>query len=209
MPRQATFHAVAGQRQMQERANLRKDQRGATMVEFAVLAPVFLAMLMAAFNLGQMSYGQALLNGAVQESARLSATEVADPDATDQNVRAIVSRILPNAEFDFDRRSYFDLSDIGRAESFNDDNDDGACNDGESFTDENGNGEWDTDVGTEGNGGASDAVVYTVTVTYEPLMPIPFAPDSWGNTTLRAVAVRKNQPFADQQELPATAGVCA
>ncbi len=115
MPLQATILATVGYRSMQERASLRMDQCGATMVEFAVLAPVFLAMLMAAFNLGQMSYGQALLNGAVQESARQSATEVADPDATDQNVRAVVSRILPGAEFDFDRRSYFDLSDIGRA----------------------------------------------------------------------------------------------
>jgi hypothetical protein len=45
-------------------------------------------------------------------------------------------------------------------------NGDGVCNAGEPFEDANANGSWDADQGKAGSGGARDAVLYEVQVTY-------------------------------------------
>ena len=52
-------------------------------------------------------------------------------------------------------------------------------------------------------------MIYTVTAAYDPLFWVPFAPGSWRRTTLRAVAVRKNQPYASQTGYGSAAGTCA
>ncbi len=189
-------------------SELKDSETGAAALEFALVAPVFLAMLMGMLNVGQMAYGTAVLNGAVQNAARSSTLEGADTSAADQSVSNAVSPVLPGVAVAGTRSSYFDFADIGRPESFDDEDDNGDCNDGESYVDENGSGNWDADIGVTGNGGAGDVVVYTVRATYSPLFSIPFAPDAWASTTLEATAVKKNQPFADQSEYTTTARTC-
>lgn len=184
-------------------------REGASAVEFALVAPVMLMLMMLIFNLGQLVYGKVLLNGAVEQAARASALETANTSAADTLVRTIVGRVLTNATITGTRISYFDFADIGRPERWNDVNNDGNCSGGESYVDENRSGGWERDVGTTGNGGAGDVVIYTVTAAYDPLFRVPFAPGSWRRTTLRAVAVRKNQPYASQTGYGAAAGTCA
>lgn len=188
--------------------SLRGDSRAVTAVEFALIAPVFLTLVLGAFNVGQIVYGQSLLDGAVQQAARSSALETGDTAAADAQVERQVSKILPGAEVISSRVSYFDFADIGRPEQWNDADTNGTCNDGESYFDENGNEQWDADIGVEGNGGAGDVTIYSVEVVYEPFFSLFFAPDSWGETTLNSTTVRKNQPFADQAEYGREPGIC-
>ncbi|WP_233453871.1 TadE/TadG family type IV pilus assembly protein [Tsuneonella flava] len=187
---------------------LHADDRGVTIIEFALLAPVFLVMLVGTLDLGQMIYGGAVLNGAVESAARSSSLETGDIGAADQMVEEQVSYILPGVDVKSTRTSYYDFADIGRAEQWNDANGDGTCNNGEAYVDENGNDSWDEDIGVSGNGGANDVVIYTVKATYDPIFKVPFMPESWAKRTLISSAVRKNQPFADQTEYGSTAGTC-
>ena len=187
---------------------LRGCQAGASAVEFALIAPVFLMMMMQIFNLGQMVYGKVLLAGATEQAARSSALETADTAAADAIVSGIVKKVLAGATVTSTRKSYNDLDDLGRAERWNDANANGTCDANETYVDENRSGAWESDAGASGNGGAGDVVLYTVTVAYNPLFTVPFAPGSWRRTTLGSVAVRKNQPFANQTSAGSTAGVC-
>ncbi|MBD3730517.1 MAG: pilus assembly protein [Sphingomonadales bacterium] len=181
---------------------------GVTALEFAVVAPVFLTMLMGVLDIGHMIYGQSVLNGAVQHAAREASLETGDTSAADAKVLAQVRPVLPDVTISSTRSSYYDFSDIARAEAWNDADGNGNCNDGETYTDENGNGQWDADIGVSGNGGANDVVVYTVTATYEPVFRMPFLPDSWAQRSLTSSTVRKNQPFANQETYGGEAGAC-
>lgn len=175
-----------------------------TVVEFALVAPVFLLLLMGTFEIGHMAYANAVLNGAVEEAARSATLETNDTSEADGKVEDIIRKVVPDAEFASTRKSYFDFKDLDRPEQWNDANRNGECDNDENFVDENGNGEWDDDIGLGGNGGAGDVVLYTVTVAYQPIFPIPFV----GEQKLTATAVKKNQPFANQDGYGNDAGVC-
>ena len=187
---------------------LADSRAGNAITEFAILAPVFLLLMMGTFDLGQMIYAKAMLHGVVEAAARSSSLETANTTVADAKVKKDLEPILPGATFETKRVSYFDFADVGRPEQWNDANDDGLCSDGETFTDENRNGHWDADVGASGNGGAGDVVLYTVTVTYKPVFAVPLLKNDEGNRTLSATAVKKNQPFADQKTYGSDAGVC-
>jgi Flp pilus assembly protein TadG len=165
-------------------------------------------MIIGLLDIGQMIYGKSVLNGAVEAAARASSLETGDTAAADAIVNARIAPILPGVKVDSKRTSYFDFADIGRAEQWNDADRSGDCNDGEAYTDENGNGAWDKDIGVSGNGGANDVVLYTVTATYEPLFKVPFMPQAWVERSLESTAIRKNQPFATQADYSSTAGTC-
>lgn len=187
---------------------LHSDASGVTIVEFAIVAPVFLLMLMGMLDIGQMIYGKSILNGAVQVAARTSSLETADIAAADAMVLDRVESVLPGVEITSTRTSYYDFADIGRPEQWNDADGNGICNDGEAFTDENDNGGWDEDIGASGNGGANDVVIYAVDASYDPVFKVPFMPEAWASRSLEATAIRKNQPYANQADYSATAGTC-
>lgn len=185
------------------------DQAGVAALEFGLIAPVFCVLLLGLFDLGQTVYAKSVLEGAVQRAGRSSSLEAADTSVADAQVSAQVLPVVPNATIKSERKSYFDFADIGRAEAWNDADGNGACGNGETFTDENHSGRWDADIGVSGNGGAGDVVIYTVTLSYRPLFRIPFLPKQWGERKLSASTVRKNQPFSDQTSYGSEAGVCA
>lgn len=190
------------------RARLRRDQRGVTALEFAVAGPVLIVLLMGIFDIGHMAYVSAVLHGAVEESARNGTLEAVDTAAQDQAIASIVGNVAPGVTIAVTRSSYYDFSDIARPEAWNDANSNGTCDNGETYTDENKNGQWDADIGKSGNGGANDVVVYTVKATYKPLFPIPGLTNRDNSRTLTAIAVRKNQPYALQSSYGSAAGSC-
>lgn len=190
-------------------ARIATDQRGAAVMEFGIIFVVFVTMMIGMFDIGQTAYTQAVLNGAVQEAARTSTLETGDTDVADARVQELVRTVAPGATVQTSRVSYYDFADVERAEQWTDEDSDGECNNDEVYADENGNGQWDADIGSDGNGGAGDVVIYTVEVTYDPLFPIPFYDDADATRSLKSVAVTKNQPFADQVEYGDTIGVCA
>lgn len=189
---------------------LARDERGVTVVEFGILAPVFFLMLLGLIDLAQMGYAKSILNGAANDAARISSLEIANTDAADAVVEEMVRYIIPDAKVVTTRRSYFDFDDIARPELWNDSsNSNGICDNGESFTDENRNGQWDDDVASEDNGGANDIVLVTVKATYDPLFAFPIFGLNNNARTIEATSIRQNQPFADQIGEGSDGGTCS
>jgi Flp pilus assembly pilin Flp len=187
-----------------------RDRSGVTAVEFALIAPVFLIGLLGVFDLGHNMYTAALLQGAIQKAARDSTIETAESAAPDIDARVsrIVRDIAPHATLTFSRKSYTNFSDVRRPEDFTDVDGDGVCDDGEPFEDANGNGAWDADRGKMGMGGARDAVLYEVAVTYPRAFPIARLTGQKNTMTIEAKTVLRNQPYALQGGRP-PAGKCA
>ncbi len=187
---------------------LLRQERGIAVTEFGLIAPVFFLLLLGLYDITHTAYAKSVFSGAVERAARVAALETGDPDAADQMIEDLVRPVLPDVEITTERQSYFDFADIGRPELFTDSNTNGICDNNESFTDLNGNGERDEDIGLSGNGGASDVVMYTVTATYTPLFKVPFLPESWNTRTMTATAVKKNQPFSNQTTYTPTPLTC-
>lgn len=176
---------------------LHRDVSGSAVTEFALIAPIFLTLLMGAFDAGYNMWAMTILQGALQESARLSTIEgAANNEATlDGIVSASVKKLVPNATLVFVRKSYTNFSDIGVPEDWTDSNHNGTCDAGEPFEDANANGTWDRDRGTVGSGGARDAVLYTVSMTYPRAFPMTRLVGLSATVTTSARTVLRNQPY--------------
>lgn len=187
-------------------SRLHADSKGATLVEFAFVAPVLLMLLIGILDTGHMVYSRAILQGAVQDAGRDAGLETGATslDAIDSYVRNQVLPIVPSAQFDFNRQNYQTFNNVGRPEDFVDANSNGEYDATECFTDTNGSGEWDSDMGSAGLGGADDVVVYQVDMRYERLFPFWNMIGLSRNVTLSASTTLRNQPFAQQAERPET-----
>ena len=179
---------------------LARDRSGAALVEFAMIAPALLLLLL---GIGEMAYNfymQAQLQGAVQKTARDSTIENADVSLKDidNRVEKAVLALMPNADLKFDRKSYSNFGDVAVPEDFKDINGDGTCNNGEPYEDANGNDFWDEDRGREGLGGARDAVLYTVSISYPRAFGVAKMLGASDNFEMEAATVLRNQPFSDQ-----------
>lgn len=178
---------------------LRKDASGAAVVEFALVAPVLIMALMGMFDLSYNIYTSAMLEGSIQKAARDSSVEDADA-VVDGRVISAVRAIAPDASLTFHRSAYDSYANVAKPEDFTDLDNDGTCNNGEPFEDANGNNAWDRDRGTSGFGGARDAVLYEVTVTYDRPFPITrLVPGMSHQVSTVARTVLRNQPFGMQQ----------
>jgi Flp pilus assembly protein TadG len=183
------------------RRSLSRDERGAALIEFAFVVPVFLLLVMGFCELAYQAYVQSVLTGAVQKAGRDATIQGATTSGIDGSVLTQVQAAAPRAAFATgypSRKSYAQFGDI-EPEPFVDTNGNGVRDTGECFTDVNDNDLWDADPGTTGQGGANDAVVYTVAIIYPRLFPLA-ARMGWGTTqTLSATTTLKNQPYASQQ----------
>ena len=190
-------------------AALRGDIRGATIVEFAMVAPVLLMTVMGIFDLGYNMYTTSMLQGAIQQAARKATIEGSSVQSTllDKIVGDAVHAVVPGAAMTFTRKSYSSFSKVGKPEDYTDVNGDGICNGGEPFEDANRNGGWDRDRGRAGHGGARDAVLYTVDVTYPRAFPIAPLIGMSPTFTAQAKTVLRNQPY-NLQDLTVATGNC-
>lgn len=183
---------------------LAKGESGVTAMEFGLIAPIFLMMLLGTFNLGQAVYLQAVFHGAVQDAGRDAGLEsgASNLAAIDSLVLKRVSSIAPDGAIISSRKNYTTFNDVGTPEDFEDANNNGAYDDNECFTDVNGNASWDEDRANAGLGGADDVVVYTADLTYNWLIPMGgFL--GWAKTnTVSASTVLRNQPFGTQAARP-------
>jgi hypothetical protein len=170
---------------------------------------VLLVLLLGLFEMGYNYYTAAQLQGAVQKAARDSSTERANAgtEAIDDAVAAAVRRIVPNAGLEFSRRAYSTFSDVHRPEDFTDLDENGICNDGEPFEDANGNGIYDTDRGIAGGGGARDAVLYVVRVSYRRAFNVSGLIGLSDRVETQTTTVLRNQPW-DAQRVRAGVGHC-
>lgn len=180
--------------------NARRDEDGVTAVEFAMVAPVFMVMLLGIFDFGFHLYAQSVLQGSLQTAARGSTLEAgtSTADDLDEYVRRSVNSVVPRADITFSRRNYQNFEDVARPEDFSDTNGDGTCNDGEPFEDVNGNGSWDQDRGRDGLGGARDAVLYSAVAEYPRLFPLHNFIDVPPQVRIEGATVLRNQPYSEQ-----------
>lgn len=189
---------------------LRSDARGATIVEFAMVAPVMCLLLLGAFDVSHTLYMRGVLQGIVQKTARDATIETTNAAVTtktlDDRVRAQVAAMYNTADVNITRRFYrtFAEAAAARAEKYTDTNGNGICDNNEPYEDSNGNSVWDSDGGNEGQGGAKDATLYTVTVTYPDLMPVSKLIGGTGTTKVTAETILRNQPYGDQGTYGAT-----
>jgi Flp pilus assembly protein TadG len=198
--------------------DIRKDEHGATIVEFALILPSMLIMLMGALDYGHTLYMEGVLQGAVQKAGRdgtlqtSAGSDDAQRYAIDTMVQNQLKTLHKGATVTITLRFYrtFTYAASQAAETFTDTNQDGICDNNEPFNDVNNNGVRDTDgADSVDHAGARDNVVYTVTVTYPRMFPINKLIGGSGTTTLTATTVLSNQPYGDQAAYgAATVGHC-
>jgi Flp pilus assembly protein TadG len=183
---------------------LARDERGATVVEFAIVAPVLGLLLLGGFDVAHTLYMRGVLQGVVQKTARDASLEAGGEtqvqQTLDQRVRAQVSALANNGEIKITRRFYRTFSEAAAAkpEAWTDTNKNDTCDAGEPYEDANVNSVWDKDGGNDGQGGAKDAVLYTVEVSYPRFFPVYNFIGGSNTTKIKGTTVLKNQPYGDQ-----------
>jgi len=181
-----------------------RDAQGSTIVEFGFIAPVLVLTLLGTFDVAHTLYMRSVLQGVVQKVGRDSALEgndeAAAQSAIDDKVRAQARALANNATITITRRFYktFSKAAAAQAETWTDTNSNLRCDAGEPYEDANLNSTWDADGGNAGQGGAKDAVLYTVSVSYKRMFPLYNLINASNTTTVNAATILKNQPYDDQ-----------
>lgn len=178
-------------------SRLRRDQRGNTIVEFALTAPLFLIVLFGILDFSWQYYAKITLQGLVNDAARQATLEgnALDQTKLDNAVRDKVLNVFPKGEVRFSRKAYDSYTEVGDPEAFTDQNNNGRYDSGECFEDVNGNGSWDADRGQSGNGGAEDVVLYTASLKMTRVLPVWVFLGQSQQSTLSATTVLRNQPY--------------
>jgi Flp pilus assembly pilin Flp len=180
---------------------LRRDERGVHAVEFAMILPTFLLLIMGIFDIGFQIYAKSVLVGAIEEAARSSTLESnnASQSAVDQRVRDVVGEVASYATLSFTRTNFRNFSNVGQRETFNDTNGNGVRNAGECYEDRNGNNTWDAiSSGASGQGGADDVVLFRATMSYDRIFPLWRFLGEPQNHSIVVSTVLRNQPFTTQ-----------
>ncbi|MGN6671322.1 MAG: TadE/TadG family type IV pilus assembly protein [Candidatus Nucleicultricaceae bacterium] len=164
------------------RGFVRKNS-GASMIEFALVAPVFLFFLIAILEMALLFVAQNAIEAAAREAARYSMTGSSYGFATRQ--AAITQKIkdvatlysgglIDPTKLVIQVKAYGDLSEVGKPEPFDDLNKNGKWDVGEPFDDINGNGVWDVDQGVVGSYGiAGQVVLYDIKYVWQFTVPLP------------------------------------
>lgn len=179
--------------------HLRHDHRGATLVEFALVAPVMLLLLMGLMDLSYRLYVQSILNGAMQQAGRAASLESGPGALTaiDTKVVRSVREVAQNLTWESSRKAFSDYTKIG-PESFIDGNGNRIRDPGECYSDVNDNKQWDADPGKNGPGGAKDSIVYKMIVRYPRVFPMAGLM-GWSNEQeISSTTILRNQPYNTQ-----------
>ena len=180
------------------------DRRGATLVEFAIVSPVFLMLLVGILDIAHGQVLRAVLQGALQKSGRDSTLEAnattANQAIVDKKVRDTVGGLAFGQPITFKRRFYrtFERAAAAQAEPYTDGNANGRCDNGEQYMDNNLNTVWDADGADAGQGFAFDKAVYSASITYPRLFPLWRFVGGDSTATASARTVLMNQPYVGQ-----------
>ncbi|MEZ5690381.1 MAG: TadE/TadG family type IV pilus assembly protein [Rickettsiales bacterium] len=152
------------------------DRSGTTAVEFALIAPVFLLMLTGLVEFSLVMFVSSVMEGATAAGSRYGKTGYTIEGITRQQqiVNTVALRttgLLDPENITVNTTVYPSFESISQEEPYIDSNHNGVYNVGETYTDVNGNGQWDS-AGVEGLGNANDVVVYTVSYPWTITTPI-------------------------------------
>jgi Flp pilus assembly pilin Flp len=181
------------------------NEDGASILEFALIAPIVMMIVMGTMDIGHSLFVRATLDGTVQDAARSSslegATSLIQQDLIDERVASTIRELAPGANVTVSRRYYktFSTAALARAEEVIEQSPGNLkCDRGESFMDANGNGVWDADGGSDGQGGARDIVIITFNVSYKRLFPLAGLLGWPANVEMQSDSILANQPYGDQ-----------
>lgn len=180
---------------------LARCQNGVTAIEFALIAPVFILLVMGIIEFSLIMFTSAVMESATNNTSRLGKTgyvpgaETREQEIID-TVAARTQGLLDPAKIAVSTTVYSNFNDVGQPE---------PCvspaqppcggTPGVNFIDVNGNGQWDADMGAAGLGNPGDVVVYTVSYPW-PIMT-PVMRGILGNTYLiTARDVVRNEPYS-------------
>lgn len=180
-----------------------RAREGVTAIEFAIVAPVLLLMLFGIIEFSLIMLASSMLESSTTISSRTGKTGFNQPGVTRedtiiQSVKTHAGDFINTDHLTLTSKSYSQFNQIGQPEPWNDANHNGVADAGE-YTDINGNGQWDADMGQAGYGGAEDIVVYTVQYPWPIITPImrEIMGDTNGNFIITARAVVRNEPYDD------------
>jgi hypothetical protein len=177
------------------------DVRGQAVVEFALVGPIFIAIMCAIMEFSGIMFAQTLLEGGAREASRYGVTgRTPDGVTRDEQILNIIEShahgIIDIAELEMETLVYESFENIGQPEPFTDEDGNGQYDEGEPYTDVNGNSEWDDDMGAAGLGGPGDVVVYRLAYDWPVMVPL-FEPFFGETVTLRANIAVRNEPFPE------------
>jgi hypothetical protein len=179
----------------------RRSERGSSMIEFALGAPVLFLLAAGTIELGMILFVNVLMESGLRDASRFGITgQVPAGQSRLERILEIVEDrtigLVDMNEVEVRILVYPSFADIGRGEGFVDGNGNGTYDAGETFDDENGNGAWDADVGAAGVGGSGDIVVYRMRYDWNLLTPLakPLI-GSGGKFTLRTAVAVRNEPW--------------
>ncbi|MCS6778302.1 MAG: pilus assembly protein [Geminicoccaceae bacterium] len=175
-------------------------EEGSTAVDFAIVGPALVMMLIGILEVSALMITQSLLQSAVTEAARTGITgQGRDGLSREQAIRRAAERLggslLRVERVRLETLVYPSFDSVGRPEPFTDVNGNGRRDPGEPFTDVNANGRWDDDMGRPSLGGPNDVVLYRVRYEWEPMTPLVRGVLPGGRLTLRSSYAVRNEPF--------------
>jgi Flp pilus assembly pilin Flp len=181
---------------------LRRDRGGATIIEFALITPLLLTVILGFCEVAYQAYVQTVLTGAMQRAGRNSTIQGNETATANNAIDAIVikriSSVAKIVSWKPTRKSYAQFGQIA-PEPFEDNNTNSKYDAAtECFTDVNGNKKWDVDPGTAGQGSANDVVFYQMDVTYQRLLPVSRLIGLGQQVPIVATTILKNQPWQNQ-----------
>lgn len=184
---------------------LKRDRRGAAVVEFAFMLTPMLLLLLGGMEIGYLAYSKTVLEGAIKEASRMAATGQHNADEITAEVRNRLARIgAGEDDVEIVTRAYGSFEDVHKPEPLSSDVEPlgGTPGVGDCYIDLNGDQEWSEDASEAGLGASEDIVFFEVTATYPVLfkfMQKAIGADD-GRVTLIANTTIKNEPFGDERE---------
>jgi len=178
---------------------LRRDRRGATILEFALVILPFMMILMGVFDFAYRGYVSSIVEGTVNRAARLATVGNKTATQIDDFVTNELRHFSPSATITITKKNYYQFSGVGKAEKLTSDSAPiGSWNTGDCYEDLNNNGKWDVVAGRDGLGGSDDVVYYQVDYTFPRVMPTGGL-FGWSATqTVSARTIMRNQPYGIQ-----------
>lgn len=171
-----------------------KCERGATAIEFAMVAVPLCMMIIGTLELGYRIYAISVVNGALRDAARMASTGQYTGAQIDNTVTDTIHSLRSDAAVAIVKKSYASFTGVGVAEPVTS----GSVASGHyCYQDINANGSWDADQGTAGLGNPDDVVYYQVTASYPTLFPFSQRMFGMGSTTtISTNTLVSNEPFA-------------
>jgi hypothetical protein len=187
------------------RFGIRRDDRGVSVVEFGLLAPVLCMMLLGMIDLGQRMYAMSVLQGTLFRAARKATVGDMTSAQIDTFVNTELKEFKKNATVTITKKSYSEFTGVKQLEKITSDTapvgtynaGTSALAPGDCYEDTNNSWKRD-DMGVTGLGQSDEIVYYQVTIAYPRVVPLYKFLGFSNNETVTANTVLRNQPYGAQ-----------